>query len=96
MIVTGLKSCIVNEGDDVRFECIVSHDNAPGVQWTLQDVPLQNNEMNEIRTEGKRHTLALRSVTQKDSGTVSFHVGGHTSFACLTVKGKTEYFFWIS
>ncbi|KAI7792382.1 putative obscurin-like [Triplophysa rosa] len=86
VIVTGLKSCIVNECDDVHFECIVSHDNAPGVQWTLQDVPLQNNEMNEIRTEGKRHTLTLRSVTQKDSGTVSFHVGGHTSFACLTVK----------
>ncbi|XP_052398017.1 obscurin-like isoform X9 [Carassius gibelio] len=86
IILTGLKSCIVNEGEDVHFECIVSHDNALIVQWTLQDVPLQNNERNEIRMEGKRHTLTLRSVTQKDSGTVSFHVGAHTSFACLTVK----------
>ncbi|XP_067234431.1 obscurin isoform X12 [Chanodichthys erythropterus] len=86
MILTGLKSCIVNEGEDVHFECLVSHDNALIVQWTLQDVPLQNNEMNEIRMEGKRHTLTLRSVTQKDSGTVSFHVGAHTSFACLTVR----------
>ncbi|XP_051969741.1 LOW QUALITY PROTEIN: obscurin-like [Xyrauchen texanus] len=86
MILTGLKSCIVNEGEDVHFECLVSHDNAPIVQWTLQDVPLQNNEMNEIQAEGKRHTLTLRCVTQKDSGTVSFHVGAHTSFACLTVK----------
>ncbi|XP_016146835.1 obscurin-like isoform X2 [Sinocyclocheilus grahami] len=86
MILTGLKSCIVNESEDVHFECLVSHDNALIVQWTLQDVPLQNNEMNEIRMEGKRHTLTLRSVTQKDSGTVSFHVGAHTSFACLTVK----------
>ncbi|XP_073686713.1 obscurin [Garra rufa] len=85
-ILTGLKSCIVNEGEDVHFECLVSHDNALIVQWTLQDVPLQNNEMNEIRMEGKRHTLTLRSVTQKDSGTVSVHVGAHTSFACLTVK----------
>ncbi|CAM4723725.1 unnamed protein product [Leuciscus chuanchicus] len=85
-ILTGLKSCIVNEGEDVHFECLVSHDNALIVQWTLQDVPLQNNEMNEIRMEGKRHTLTLRSVTQKDSGTVSFHVGAHTSFACLTVR----------
>ncbi|KAL1248368.1 hypothetical protein QQF64_021686, partial [Cirrhinus molitorella] len=85
-ILTGLKSCIVNEGEDVHFECLVSRDNALVVQWTLQDVPLQNNEMNEIRMEGKRHTLTLRSVTQKDSGTVSFHVGAHTSFACLTVK----------
>ncbi|XP_073720211.1 obscurin isoform X18 [Misgurnus anguillicaudatus] len=86
MVLTGLKSCIVNEGEDVHFECLVSHDNAPIVQWTLQDIPLQNNEMNEIRKEGKRHTLTLRGVTQKDSGTVSFHVGSHTSFACLTVK----------
>ncbi|XP_051543318.1 obscurin-like [Myxocyprinus asiaticus] len=85
-ILTGLKSCIVNEGEDVHFECLVSHDNAHIVQWTLQDVPLQNNEMNEIRAEGKRHTLTLRGVTQKDSGTVSFHVGAHTSFACLAVK----------
>ncbi|XP_059391295.1 obscurin-like [Carassius carassius] len=86
IILTGLKSCIVNEGEDVHFECLVSHDNALIVQWMLQDVPLQNNERNEIRMEGKRHTLTLRSVTQKDSGTVSFHVGAHTSFACLTVK----------
>ncbi|XP_077101369.1 obscurin isoform X7 [Siphateles boraxobius] len=85
-ILIGLKSCIVNEGEDVHFECLVSHDNALIVQWTLQDVPLQNNEMNEIRMEGKRHTLTLKSVTQKDSGTVSFHVGAHTSFACLTVR----------
>lgn len=92
VVLTGLKSCIVNEGEDVHFECLVSHDNAPIVQWTLQDIPLQNNEMNEIRKEGKRHTLTLRGVTQKDSGTVSFHVGAHTSFACLTVKGKIELF----
>ncbi|TRY90214.1 hypothetical protein DNTS_005822 [Danionella cerebrum] len=85
-IITGLKSCIVNEGEDVHFECLVSHDNVLIVQWKLQDVPLLNNEMNDIRMEGKRHTLTLRGVTQKDSGTVSFHVGGNTSFACLTVK----------
>uniref|UniRef100_A0A673M6W1 Ig-like domain-containing protein n=1 Tax=Sinocyclocheilus rhinocerous TaxID=307959 RepID=A0A673M6W1_9TELE len=91
-----VKSCIVNESEDVHFECLVSHDNALIVQWTLQDVPLQNNEMNEIRMEGKRHTLTLRSVTQKDSGTVSFHVGAHTSFACLTVKGKTKELFGFS
>ncbi|KAL6489202.1 hypothetical protein MHYP_G00029430 [Metynnis hypsauchen] len=85
-IQTGLKSHIVNEGDDVSFECFVSQENAKDVKWALQDVPLQNNEMNEIRMEGKKHTLTLRNVTQKDSGTMAFHVGAHTSFACLTVK----------
>ncbi|XP_058254103.1 obscurin isoform X7 [Hemibagrus wyckioides] len=85
-IDTGLKSCIINEGDDVTFECFVSHDGAQNVNWELQGVPLQSNEMNVIQVEGKRHSLTLRSVTEKDSGTVSFHVGSHTSFACLTVK----------
>ncbi|GAA6091828.1 obscurin isoform X13 [Tachysurus ichikawai] len=85
-IDTGLKSCIVNEGDDVAFECFVSHDAAQNANWQLQGVPLQSNEMNLIQVEGKRHSLTLRSVTEKDSGTVSFHVGSHTSFACLTVK----------
>ncbi|KAK3571997.1 hypothetical protein QTP86_021336 [Hemibagrus guttatus] len=85
-IDTGLKSCIVNEGDDVTLECFVSHDGAQNVNWELQGVPLQSNEMNVIQVEGKRHSLTLRSVTEKDSGTVSFHVGSHTSFACLTVK----------
>ncbi|XP_017322293.1 obscurin isoform X6 [Ictalurus punctatus] len=83
---TELKSCIVNKGDDVSFECFVSHDGAQNVKWELQGVPLQSNEMNVIQAEGKRHSLTLRSVTEKDSGTVSFHVGSHTSFACLTVK----------
>ncbi|KAF5903930.1 obscurin isoform X3, partial [Clarias magur] len=85
-IDTELKSCIVNEGDDVSFECFVSHDGARDVTWELQGVPLQSNEMNVIRAEGKKHSLTLKSVTEKDSGTISFHVGSHTSFACLTVK----------
>lgn len=72
----------------MSFECFVSHDAAQNVIWELQGVPLQSNEMNVIQVEGKRHALTLRSVTEKDSGTVSFHVGNHTSFACLTVKGK--------
>ncbi|XP_076826396.1 obscurin [Brachyhypopomus gauderio] len=89
-IETGLKSCIVNEGDDVSFECFVSHENVQDVQWALQDIPLQNNEMNDIRVQGRWHSLTLRSVTPKDSGTVTFRVGDHTSFACLTVKVVPE------
>ncbi|XP_049336739.1 obscurin isoform X9 [Astyanax mexicanus] len=85
-VEAGLKSFIVDEGEDVIFECVVSHENAKNVKWMLQDVPLQNNQMNEIRAEGRKHTLTLRNVTQKDSGTVTFHVGPHTSIACLTVK----------
>lgn len=79
---------MVNEGEDVRFECLVSRDEAPLVQWKLQDVPLQDNEMNVIKSEGRLHSLTLRGVTKADSGTVTFTVGNHTSTASLTVKGK--------
>ncbi|NWV37930.1 OBSCN protein, partial [Grantiella picta] len=81
-IVSGLKDMVVSEGDDVTFRCQVSHENARDVEWKLQDVALQNNEMNEISVEkGKIHTLTLRKVTEQDIGTVSFRVGRHTSAA---------------
>ncbi|XP_068604975.1 obscurin [Brachionichthys hirsutus] len=85
-ILKFLESCVVYEGEDVHFECLVSHEEAPGAQWKLQDVPLQNNEMNVIGTEGRVHSLALRGVTKADSGTVTFAVGNHTSTASLTVR----------
>lgn len=88
-IVSGLKDTVVAEGDDVTFRCQVSHENARDVEWKLQDVALQNNEMNEISVErGKIHTLTLRKVTEQDIGTVTFRVGPHTSTAELTVKGE--------
>lgn len=87
-ILKFLESCVVREGEDVRFECRVSHEEAPLVQWKLQDVPLQNNEMNVIKAHGGIHSLTLRGVTAADSGTVTFSVGNHTSTASLTVRGK--------
>lgn len=89
-IVSGLKDMVVFEGDDVTFRCQVSHENARDVEWKLQDVALQNNEMNEISVEkGKIHTLTLRKVTEQDIGTVTFRVGPHVSTAELMVKGKS-------
>ena len=83
-----LESCVVGEGDDVRFQCVVSHPEAPLAAWKLAGVPLQNNEMNVILCEDRVHSLTLRGVTQADSGTVTFSVGNHASTASLTVKGK--------
>eukprot|EP00063_Salmo_salar_P021260 XP_013996095.1 PREDICTED: obscurin isoform X22 [Salmo salar] len=91
-IVKVLNSCSVREGEDVHFECHLSHEDAKGVQWKLADVPLQNNEMNLIRSQGKVHSLTLRGVTQADSATVAFTVGHHTSTASLTVRGAPVVF----
>ncbi|XP_045080728.1 obscurin isoform X16 [Coregonus clupeaformis] len=91
-IVKVLNSCSVHEGEDVHFECHLSHEDAKEVQWKLADVPLQNNKMNLIRAQGKVHSLTLRGVTQADSGTVTFTVGHHTSTASLTVRGAPVVF----
>ncbi|XP_049888815.1 obscurin [Epinephelus moara] len=92
-ILKFLESCVVYEGEDVRFECRVSHEEAPLAQWKLQDVPLQNNEMNLIKSEGRVHSLTLRGVTTADSGTVTFSVGNHTSTASLTVRAAAPALF---
>ncbi|XP_078029538.1 obscurin [Epinephelus lanceolatus] len=92
-ILKFLESCVVYEGEDVRFECRVSHEEAPLAQWKLQDVPLQNNEMNLIKSEGRVHSLTLRGVTTADSGIVTFSVGNHTSTASLTVRAAAPALF---
>lgn len=87
-ILKFLESCVVYEGEDVHFECLLSDEDTPPVQWKLQDIPLQNNEMNVIKAEGRLHSLTLRGVTAADSGSVTFSVGNHNSTASLTVRGK--------
>ncbi|XP_074841400.1 obscurin isoform X2 [Carettochelys insculpta] len=86
-IVSGLTNVVVFEEEDAVFQCTVSHDNAKDVEWKLEGVALQSNEMNEISVEkGKIHTLRLRTVTQQDTGTITFRVGPYVSTAELTVK----------
>ncbi|NXI91433.1 OBSCN protein, partial [Psophia crepitans] len=80
-IVETLKDVTSCEGEDAVFECRLSQETAQDAQWFLGDVPLQSNEMNEIRVEGTRHTLILRKVTLEDCGPISFKVGQHTSVA---------------
>uniref|UniRef100_A0ABM5GMQ0 Obscurin isoform X5 n=1 Tax=Pogona vitticeps TaxID=103695 RepID=A0ABM5GMQ0_9SAUR len=92
-IIRGLKNAEVFEDEDVTFECKVSHDHARDVEWKLQEVSLQSNEMNEISVEnGRLHKLKLRKVTQQDTGTVTFRVGPYTSTAQLQVKAPLPVF----
>ncbi|XP_049602921.1 obscurin isoform X6 [Syngnathus scovelli] len=91
-VVKFLESCVVTEGEDVHFECVVSREDAPPAEWKLQDVPLQNNDMNVIKTQGCSHSLTLRGVTAADSGVVTFSVGNHASTASLTVRAPPVFF----
>ncbi|KAM5168545.1 obscurin isoform 13-T13 [Callospermophilus lateralis] len=86
-IVRGLVDAEVQADEDVEFSCEVSRAGATDVQWRLQGLPLQSNEVTEVAVrDGCIHTLQLRGVTLEDAGTVSFHVGSHASSAQLTVR----------
>ncbi|XP_042525465.1 obscurin [Dipodomys spectabilis] len=86
-IVRGLVDAEVQADEDAEFSCEVSQAGAPDVQWRLQGLPLQSNEVTEVAVvDGRIHTLQLKGVTPEDAGTVSFHVGNHSSSAQLTVR----------
>ncbi|XP_046522205.1 obscurin isoform X1 [Equus quagga] len=85
-IVRGLIDAEVQAHGDVDFSCEVSRAGATDVQWRLQGLPLQSNEVTDVAVRGCTHMLRLRGVTPEDAGTISFHVGRHTSSAQLTVR----------
>ncbi|KAM6148397.1 obscurin [Erethizon dorsatum] len=86
-IVRGLVDTEAQADEDVEFHCEVSQAGAVDVQWCLQGLPLQSNEVTEMAIQdGRTHILQLKGVTPEDAGTVSFHVGSHTSSAQLTVR----------
>ncbi|XP_054515741.1 obscurin isoform X36 [Pan troglodytes] len=88
-IVRGLVDAEVTADEDVEFSCEVSRAGATGVQWCLQGLPLQSNEVTEVAVrDGRIHTLRLKGVTPEDAGTVSFHLGNRASSAQLTVRGS--------
>ena len=88
-IVRGLVDTEVQADEEAEFSCEVARAGAMDVEWRLQGLPLQTNEVTEVAVQGGCiHTLKLKSVTPEDAGTVSFHVGLHTSTAQLTVRGS--------
>lgn len=88
-IVRGLVDAEVLANEDVEFSCEVSRAGATGMQWCLQGLPLQSNEVTEVTVQdGRIHTLRLKGVTPEDAGTVSFHLGNCASSAQLTIRGS--------
>uniref|UniRef100_A0A8D2EBC5 Obscurin n=1 Tax=Theropithecus gelada TaxID=9565 RepID=A0A8D2EBC5_THEGE len=86
-IVRGLVDAEVLANEDVEFSCEVSRAGATGMQWCLQGLPLQSNEVTEVTVQdGCIHTLRLKGVTPEDAGTVSFHLGNCASSAQLTIR----------
>jgi len=89
-ITRELKDVTVITGEDANFKCEVSQTGVTNVEWWLSSNHLQNNDLNQISTQGREHSLVLKMVTPDDSGDVAFVVGPEKSVAYLMVQEKPK------
>ncbi|KAK7118676.1 hypothetical protein R3I94_022238 [Phoxinus phoxinus] len=92
-ITRELKDVTVITGEDANFKCEVSQTGVTNVEWWLGSNHLQNNDLNQISTQGREHSLVLKMVTPDDSGDVAFVVGPEKSVAYLMVQEKPKVVF---
>ncbi|XP_051944307.1 obscurin isoform X10 [Hippocampus zosterae] len=89
-ILRELHDITVQTGQDAVFEVELSHAGVTSMEWWLADNLLQNNDLNQMSSEGRVHRLALKMVTTDESGDVAFVVGEEKSVACLLVEEKPK------
>ncbi|XP_071349022.1 obscurin isoform X12 [Trachinotus anak] len=89
-ITRELCDITVTTGQDAVFEVELSHSGVVNGEWWLGDNLLQNNDLNQMSSQGRVHRLALKMVTTDESGDVAFVVGEEKSVACLLVEEKPK------
>ncbi|XP_058878961.1 obscurin-like isoform X15 [Acipenser ruthenus] len=89
LITEDLEDVEVLEGDSATFKCRISPADYNNVQWFLDKTPLHTNELNEIQSQkGGYHTLTVKKLSMKDSGSISFEAGDKKTSASLVVKER--------
>lgn len=89
-ILRELCDVTVTTGQDAVFEVELSRSGVTTGEWWLGDNLLQNNDLNQMSSEGRVHRLALKMVTTDESGDVAFVTGKEKSVACLLVEEKPK------
>ncbi|KAM9719648.1 obscurin isoform 23-T24 [Menidia menidia] len=89
-IIRELCDITVNTGQDAIFEVELSHSGITNGEWWLKDNLLQNNDLNQMSSQGRAHRLVLKMVTTDESGDVAFVLGEVKSVACLLVEEKPK------
>lgn len=89
-ITRELNDVTVMTGEDAVFHCEVSQAGVTNAEWWLGSNHLQNNDLNQISSRGREHSLALKMVTPDDSGDVAFVIGSERTVASLVVKEKPK------
>ncbi|XP_051260277.1 obscurin isoform X12 [Dicentrarchus labrax] len=89
-ILRELCDITVITGQDAVFEVELSHSGVTNGEWWLGDNILQNNDLNQMSSQGRVHRLVLKMVTTDESGDVAFVVGEEKTVACLLVEEKPK------
>lgn len=89
-IIRELCDVTVTTGQDAVFEVELSHPGVTTGEWWLGDNLLQNNDLNQMSSQGAVHRLVLKMVTTDESGDVAFVLGEEKCVACLQVEDKPK------
>ncbi|XP_034038495.1 obscurin-like [Thalassophryne amazonica] len=89
-IIRELCDTTVVTGQDAVFEVELTHSGVRNAEWWLGDNLLQNNDLNQMSSQGRVHRLVLKMVTTDESGDVAFVLGEEKSVACLLVEEKPK------
>lgn len=85
--VQSLQDQTVKEGNTVRFDIELSHENVP-VVWYRNEVKLHVSRTVLTYAEGRKHSLEMRSLSVDDTCQIKAEAKGFYSTAKLTVIGN--------
>ncbi|XP_049341975.1 obscurin [Astyanax mexicanus] len=89
LILDELEDVECLEGDTVMFKCRICPSDYTEVKWYLDETQLYTNDLNEISIiPGGYHTLTIKQLERKDTGTISFEAGDKRSYASLLVRER--------
>ncbi|XP_036374685.1 obscurin isoform X3 [Megalops cyprinoides] len=92
-IVEELEDVECLEGESATFKCRITPSERVEVQWHLDTTLLRANELNGIQVlPGGYHTLTVKKLKCKDSGTISVRAGDKKASASLRVKERPPSF----
>ncbi|CAM9413108.1 unnamed protein product [Lampetra planeri] len=84
-IIKALENVEAKEGESAAFNCEISHEGISGCRWLLNNKELKAGNRIEMSSMGQKHALAMKQLTAKDSGDVTFKARAASTKAKLSV-----------
>ncbi|XP_077869357.1 immunoglobulin superfamily member 22-like, partial [Saccoglossus kowalevskii] len=84
-----LKTCQVKEGEEAKFECMVTNANLP-FHWEKKGSPVKRDKRHQVIDVGKTRILMIKNVTPADEGEIKCFCGDEPDSAELFVEPKPK------